>query len=143
MKRLRSAVAVAAALMWTITTTSAQTAIPNYAYVRDSSGQVFVISGSQRLAVPIYPASDEQIAAVPWPGTWMVPKADGTGYEAGAKPEWAVASSPAAPPPPPPAVGETIRVGGNSGQNTAPFNLPAGNYQVSWQAGLNWKFTAF
>lgn len=140
MKRFRPALvlaAVTAVATWTIMAATAQTAIPNYAYVKDSSGQVFVVSGGQRLAVPLYPATDAEIAAIPWPGTWIVPKADGSGYEAGARPEWAATSSPPAPAPPPPAVGEAIRVGGSSGHNTAPFNLAAGNYQVSWQSSLN------
>lgn len=137
MKRLRSALTLAVAIVgtWAVTTATAQTGVPNYAYVRDSSGQDFVISGGQRIAVPIYPATDEQIAAIHWPGQWLGLKADGSGYENGPRPEWSAAAT--VPAPPPPVAGDnTIRLGADRGQNTQPFQLAAGNYTVRWQVQL-------
>lgn len=134
MKRLRTAMLVLVAMLPTWATVGAQTPIPNYAYLRDSSGQVFVVSGGQRLAVPIYPATDEQINAIPWPGTWLVPRADGTGYDTGGRPEWAV--SPVAAPPPPAATGATVTLNGDGQQNTRPFDLAGGSYTVRWEGRM-------
>lgn len=136
MQRLRSAFTLALAVLatWTITTATAQTGIPNYAYVRDSAGQDFVISGGQRIAVPIYPATDEQIAAIPWPGQWLGLKADGSGYENGQRPDWS--TSAAAVPAPPSTSAAAVKLGADRGQNTAPFSLGAGNYIAAWRTDL-------
>lgn len=106
-------------------TASAQSTVPNLAYVRESTGQVFVVSGGQRHAVPLYPASDAEIAAIPSSGQWMVPKVDGSSYELAAANPW-----PAPAPPPPPAAaaaGAALTINGDCQQNTRPFELAGGN----------------
>lgn len=138
MQRLRTAALVLLLTLPAWTAAGAQSTVPNLTYVRDSSGQVYVVSGGQRIAVPIYPATDEQIAAIPWPGGWMVPKADGTGYETGARPEWAAAQPSA--PPPPPAAGAPIVLSGDGQQNTRPFDLAGGNYAVKWDGRSSGQF---
>lgn len=68
----------------------AQSNIPDGAFVRDSTGNVWLVAGGQRSGVPIYQATDEQIAAVPESGQWLVPAGDGTGaLVLGGRPEWA------------------------------------------------------
>lgn len=146
MKRLRSALVVAVAIIATrgLTAASAQSAIPTLSYVRDSSGQVFVVSAGQRYGIPIYPATDEQIAAIPFNDLWLVPNADGTAYANSPKPEWAVGAAPApvAAPPPPPAApgGNSINLNGGASQNTRPFDLAAGNYTVKWSGSMRGQF---
>jgi hypothetical protein len=67
---------------------AAQTLMPDGSFVRDSAGNVWLVYGGWRSAVPIYPATDEQIAAVPDGGQWVVPGADGR-LTLGARPSWA------------------------------------------------------
>jgi hypothetical protein len=59
-------VLVAIAATWTITTAVAQPEIPVWTFVRDSQGQVWLVGNTARLAVPIHPATDEQVAAIAW-----------------------------------------------------------------------------
>ena len=69
----------------------AQPGIPDGAFVRDSSGNVWLVVGGQRAGVPIYQTTDDQIAAVPDSGQWLVPAGDGSGaLILGARPSWAV-----------------------------------------------------
>lgn len=124
-----------AVVTWRLTIAMAQTAIPNYAYLRDSSGQVWAAYNNQRVAIPIYPATDAEIAAIPWSGLWLGLKADGTGYEPGPKPDWAVPSTTTVAAAPPLAAA-VVRLGGDRGQNTAPFNLSAGNYVAAYRTDL-------
>ena len=68
----------------------AQAGIPDGAFVRDSAGNVWLIAGGQRAGVPIYQTTDDQIAAVPDSGQWLIPAGDGSGaLVLGAKPTWA------------------------------------------------------
>jgi hypothetical protein len=149
MRKVRAAMPLVAAVVaiWWITTASAQSPIPNYAYVRDASGQVFGTYEGQRIAIPIYPATEEQIAAMPWSGLWMGLKADGTGYQPGPKPEWAdgvVPEAPAAAAPTeavaaaPSAAAVTLN--GDGKQNTKPFDLKAGSYTVKWSGSMKGQF---
>lgn len=117
----------------------AQPTIPNYAYVRDSDGQVWGTYGGQRVAIPIYPATDAQIRALPWNGLWFGFKEDGSGYQPGPKPEWAVNATPAASVPVAavkPAPSAPVRFAGEQAQNTAPIRLAAGTYVASFKTAL-------
>ena len=68
----------------------AQGGIPDGAFVRDSGGNVWLVAGGQRAGVPIYQATDDQIAAVPDGGQWLIPAGDGSGaLILGARPSWA------------------------------------------------------
>lgn len=92
MRRLRAALPVLVAIgvtWWLTTATAAQTDIPAWSFVRDGEGQIWLVGTTARLAVPIYSATEEQINAIGWNGKWVVPKPDGLGVQAGAKPEWA------------------------------------------------------
>lgn len=85
---------------------SAQSAVPNGAFVRDGDGTVWLVQGGQRLQVPIYPATADDIAAIPASDQWAVPSPDGN-VTAGARPDWAMPSQVTTPPatqptPPPP-----------------------------------------
>lgn len=115
-------------------TASAQSTVPNLAYVRESTGQVFVVSGGQRHAVPLYPASDAEIAAIPSSGQWMVPKVDGSGYELAAANPWPAAPPAAA------AAGAALTINGDGQQNTRPFELAGGNYTVKWDGRSSNQF---
>lgn len=64
--------------------------IPSGAFVRDSAGNIWLVSGGQRAAVPIYQTTDDQIAAIPDSSQWVVPAADGSGaLVLGVRPSWA------------------------------------------------------
>jgi hypothetical protein len=71
---------------------SAQPAIPDGSFVRDSADNTWLVTGGQRAAVPIRKASDEEILALPFGGRWVVAAAQGL-VGLGDKPDWA--SSPA------------------------------------------------
>lgn len=73
----------------------AQGGIPSGAFVKDAAGDVWLVFGSERLRVPIYPADEAAIVAIPDAGRWAVPAPDGS-LTAGTRPEWApVAQQPA------------------------------------------------
>lgn len=126
---------------------SAQGVIPSYVFLRDSSGLIYLTSSDQRVNIPIYPATDEQIQAVPLLDKWMLPAANGDGFEIGNRPDWAWSPSAplavAAPAPPAPAVapapsGESaVSFSGPSSLNTRLFGLAGGNYTVRWSAKPN------
>jgi hypothetical protein len=67
---------------------SAQSAIPDGSFVRDSSDNTWLVSGGQRAAVPIRKASDEEILALPVSGRWVVAAPQGL-VALGDKPDWA------------------------------------------------------
>lgn len=159
MRKLRASLPVILAVIatWGVTTATAQSEVPVWTFVRDSGGQVWLVGTTSRLAVPIYPATDEQIAAIAWNGNWVVPSGDNSSVVAGAKPSWAtddprvsaatesapaVAAAPVATatptpaPAPAPSAQETIKLSGERGENTKPFTLKSGNYTVSWKTEL-------
>jgi hypothetical protein len=66
---------------------SAQATIPDGVFVRDSADNTWLVSGGTRSVVPIYEATDAEIAALPESGRWVVPA--GAGLVAlGERPEW-------------------------------------------------------
>lgn len=67
---------------------SAQSAIPDGSFVRDSADNTWFVSGGQRAAVPIRKASDEEILALPASGRWLVAAPEGL-VGLGDRPEWA------------------------------------------------------
>ena len=72
---------------------SAQPAIPDGVFVRDGADNTWLVTGGSRAVVPIYPASDEQIAALPESGRWVTSAAGGT-IALGDRPQWAEAPAP-------------------------------------------------
>jgi hypothetical protein len=52
---------------------TAQAPIPNWTYLRDSGGSVWLVVEGTRLGIPLYPATDEEIAALPFAGKWVIP----------------------------------------------------------------------
>jgi hypothetical protein len=115
-------------------------------------GQIWITSRDStfKSAVPLYPASDEQLAAIPSSGLWIVPKPDGSGTTAGARPDWAVnalgapvtssstaaALDPTVAPTLPTVPESSIKLSGERGENTKPFALLAGAYTVTWKTEL-------
>jgi len=71
-------------------------AIPEFAYLRDSAGEIYVVTNGLRVGLPIYPATDEQIGALPFTGLYMLPKTTENGPNVGPRPEWAVSPNAAA-----------------------------------------------
>jgi hypothetical protein len=67
---------------------SAQPIIPDGSFVRDSADATWLVTGNERVAVPIREASDREILAVPFGGRWVVAAAQGV-VTLGAKPDWA------------------------------------------------------
>ena len=72
---------------------SAQPAVPDGVFVRDGADNTWLVTGGTRAVVPIYPASDEQIAALPESGRWVASAAGGS-IVLGDRPEWAEAPAP-------------------------------------------------
>src|SRR6185312_2712428 len=67
---------------------SAQAVIPDGSFVRDSADNIWLVTGSQRAAVPIRDSSDQEILAVPAGDRWVVPGPQGF-VALGDKPDWA------------------------------------------------------
>ena len=73
---------------WTATR-AADERLPPFVFVRDAKGQDWIIGGSNtRLAVPLYPATDDQILTVPWTGFYLVSTGSG-GFGSGTRPPYA------------------------------------------------------
>lgn len=157
---------VTALVTWTLTTAiQAQSAIPVYAFVQDSTGQVWIVGKTARVAIPIYAATDEQIAGIPWNGQWMVPTDAGIGP--GARPSWSTAeptlpsgaattevapaptaaatatTAPAQAAPAPTATQapvataeDPVKLSGERAQNTKVFALKGGRYTATWETKL-------
>jgi hypothetical protein len=68
--------------------TSAQPAIPDGSFVRDSADNTWLVTGGQRAAVPIRKARDEEILALPVSGRWVVAAPQGL-VALGDRPDWA------------------------------------------------------
>lgn len=116
------AVATGAAL--SLGVVQAEGEIPSFSYVRDASGEIYVVSQGVRFGIPIYPATDEQVAALPFSNLYLLPNAAGDGFATAPRPDWAVAaiappppaaSAPPAAPQPPPAASSSF---GGVGQTT-------------------------
>ena len=150
MQRLRRALPVLIAIgtTWLLTTASgvAQSSVPAFVYLRDSQGQLWFTGrdGAIRAGVPLYPASDEEIAAIPASGHWLIPKPDGSGLQAGPRPAWDLTNTTAQPSAQPPLASpaEPITLSGERGENTRPFELRGGNYTVAWRAQLRRESTS-
>lgn len=74
--------------VFTLGRASAQPAIPDGSFVRDSADNTWLVSGGQRSVVPIREADDADILALPISGRWVVASALGL-VELGDKPDWA------------------------------------------------------
>jgi hypothetical protein len=66
--------------------TRAEPRIPDGAFVRDASDAVWLVLEGRRVRVPIYPATHDEVAAIPVNGQWLVPQ-DGT-VVLGSRPVW-------------------------------------------------------
>lgn len=89
-KRLRPLMVVILAtsmLMVTMSRVGAQGGIPDGVFVRESNGTVWLVLGGQRISVPIWQASDADIAALPDSGQWAVMN-DGGAITSGDRPAW-------------------------------------------------------
>lgn len=137
---------LAVLLSFGVVDVSAQQAgpIPVYAFVQDSTGQVWIVGKTARVAIPIYPATDDQIAGVPWNGMWMIPSPDG--ISPGTKPTWAgtdptlasgAATTEVAPAPTAaPTSEDAVSLSGDRAQNSKPFTLKGGRYTATWDVKL-------
>jgi hypothetical protein len=64
----------------------AQPNVPESAFVRDVGGTVWLVHQGRRVQVPIYPATDDEVDAIPIDGQWLVPQ-DGK-LVLGSRPAW-------------------------------------------------------
>jgi hypothetical protein len=89
--RLRQALFLALAILapWWITASSVlgQSSIPNGVFVQNSDGLVWLVLDGQRVKIPVWPAADDEIAAVPVADSWAVMNDDGA-IVAGDRPAW-------------------------------------------------------
>lgn len=100
-----AAASVAFPLMST-TPASAQAGIPNGVFVRESNGTTWLVLRGQRVGVPIWAATDAEIAALPASDQWGVLSINDDGaMVAGSRPAWLAAqeaasavATPASPP---------------------------------------------
>lgn len=151
---LRTALPLVAAiaLTWGLArATAAQSSIPNGVFVRNSEGLVWLVLEGERIKIPVWQATDEEIAAVPVFDRWAVMDAVGA-IVAGDRPAWLVDD--VAPAPPAPVASATptrtprpaptatpqpqrrtddpVRLSGERSQNTKAFSLSGGNYTATW-----------
>lgn len=92
MKSLRSSLVlliVIVATWWLTASTVAQTAIPNGVFVKSSEGFLWLVLDGQRVKIPVWAASDADIAALPEPDRWAVAN-DAGAIVAGDRPAWYV-----------------------------------------------------
>jgi hypothetical protein len=80
-------VLVAIAATWWVTSASAQSTIPNGVFVQNSAGLLWLVLDGQRVKIPVWPASDDDIAALPVPDRWAVMN-DAGAIVAGDAPAW-------------------------------------------------------
>lgn len=64
----------------------AEPRIPDGVFVKDSAETVWLVLDGRRVRVPIYPATHDEVAAIPVNGRWLVPQ-DGA-VVLGPQPEW-------------------------------------------------------
>lgn len=112
---------------------AAQTVIPNLSYVRDSNGQVFIVTGGTRVGVTVFPATDDEIAAIPFSGQWITQAGDPTATQPASSAPVAVAVQPTAVPAD---TGAAIKLRGDTSKNTPPFTLAAGSYVATFKTEL-------
>lgn len=87
-------VIVAIVTTWCLTTASAQSTIPNGVFVRNSEGLVWLVLDGQRVKIPVWTASDDDIAALPVSDRWAMMNDDGS-IVAGDRPAWLADAPPA------------------------------------------------
>ena len=135
--RRRAGVLLAAMIAaFTLGQASAQSGhdLPNGVFVRMPAGSVALVLDGQIVNVPVWPATIDQIAALPHSDRWAVLNAAGS-IVAGDPPEWIRRT----PTPVPLTVDlqspeEAITLRGSTSQNTRPFVLRGGAYAVTWRA---------
>lgn len=92
----RAMVGLLVALM-SVESARAQGAVPNGVFVRQSDGTIWLILDGQRVRVPIWEASEPEIAAVPASDQWAVMNESGT-ISPGGRPAWLADTAPSLPP---------------------------------------------
>lgn len=82
-------VVIAAIATWAVTSASvsAQNGIPDGVFVQEKTGTTWLILGGKRVAVPLWPASDAEIGAIPRSDRWAVMN-DAGQIGAGEQPSW-------------------------------------------------------
>ncbi len=95
MQRLRTSLLILAAIVatWGLASASAQSSIPNGVFVNDVDGTTWLVLDGQRVALPIWQASEADIAAIPQSDRYAVMN-DAGGLVAGDRPSW-LADAPA------------------------------------------------
>lgn len=85
-------------------TASSRTNYPAWTFVRDSAGEVWLVTALGRVGVPILPISDAEINSIPFTGKWIDQSDQPDRYKlANSKPAWAA---------PPPSIAAAIPVTG-------------------------------
>lgn len=129
MRALRSALPVAAAIVvtWALTTaTVAQSSIPNGVFVKNSEGLIWLVLDGQRVKIPIWTATDDEIAALPVPDRWAVLN-DAGAIVAGDRPAWFGGA---------PAAASFSAFEGRWARRDASLRVSAnGNATLSWKTG--------
>jgi hypothetical protein len=92
MSKLRRVLPMLAAILatWVITSASsglAQSSIPNGVFVQDSRGWLWLVLDGQRVNVPVWLASDDEVLAIPSSEQWAVMN-DAGAIVAGDLPTW-------------------------------------------------------
>jgi hypothetical protein len=143
-----ASVLVLVVLVFGLGRVSAQAALPDGVFVRDSGGTIYLIIGGQRARVPFYPATDGVINSVPDSGQYVVPGTAGTLLMLGPQPDFvnqppvAVGQATATPTPtgdPPPTV--TIQVDDDNakvGQTVSITVIANDNHGIDW---IEWEGT--
>lgn len=141
MKRSRwlFALVSAVALTWTVATQSAaQSSVPNGVFVRNSAGFIWLVQDGQRVRIPIWTATDDEINALPDPDRWAVAN-DAGAIVAGDRPVW-LTPAPTAPAPQPAVASNVVTLSGDGQLKTRPFDLTAGAYAVKWSGSTKTQF---
>jgi hypothetical protein len=110
MKRLRPLLSVLVAIVatWWLTSTSVsgQSSVPNGVFVRNSAGSLWLVLDGQRVKIPVWAATDDEIEAIPVPERWAVLNEAGA-IVAGDRPAWLADQDVPAPTPPPATLAST------------------------------------
>ena len=135
---------VASFLALWIPRASAQDLVASWVFVRDDAGDIWLVVNGTRIGIPILPATNDEIVAMPFAGQWIGP-ADTSGQPTllNSKPEWAQAGTVFPPQPQsqsqPRATATTPReperpiklTGSSSGQSQV-FQARGGPYRITW-----------